>query len=308
MRKNLRQFIMQNKFYAANTRIKTFVHLSLFNLIKMSEKQVTRIQLELSVTRKEYITPYYIRVFLTGNGVEQIALTTVGTHNKIFIPPKGINKVYFPEFNATTRQWIVLPEEIRPSMRTYTHRGIDLDKKEVWIDFVAHGDEGPASEWAINAQSGSVLGVMMKVKKKKLYPQAENYVLIGDATAIPVLGAILEDLPKTAKVICIIEVHSKDDEQHLRTKADTQFQWLHNSNPKKESNLPKAVKSLTLPKKNRYAYIAAEFSAVKKIRYYLRDEKDWQRQDFSAISYWKAGESEDISASERHPANDNNDG
>ncbi|MEZ4803501.1 MAG: siderophore-interacting protein [Gelidibacter sp.] len=271
----------------------------------MSEKQVTQIQLELSVSRKEYITPHYIRVFLTGNGIEQIALTTVGAHNKIFIPPKGINKVCFPELNAETRQWIVQPEDVRPSMRTYTHRGIDLDKKEIWIDFVAHGDEGPASEWVMNAEKGSVLGVMMKAKKKELYPQAENYVLVGDATAIPVLGAILEDLPETAKGVCIIEVRSKEDEQLLQTKANIQFQWLHNNNPQKESKLPGAVKSLGLPEYNRYAYVVAEFSSIKKIRYYLRDERKWQRQEFSAISYWKAGETEDMSARERHPSNDN---
>lgn len=271
----------------------------------MSENQLKQIQLELTVCRKEYITPHYIRVFLTGNGVEQIADTTVGVHNKIFIPPKGINKAYFPEFDAATRHWIAQPEGVRPSMRTYTHRGIDLEKKEVWIDFVAHGDEGPASEWAINAKSGSVLGIMMKGRKKELYPKAESYVLVGDATAIPVLGAILEDLPETAKGICIIEVHGKEDEQHLQTKANIQFQWLHNRNPQKESKLPEAVKRLLLPEKNRYAFVAAEYSAVKKIRHYLRDEKDWQRKDFSAISYWKAGESEDVSARERHPSNDN---
>lgn len=282
-----------------------FVYPCIFKVIEMSEKQITQIQLELSVTRKEYITPHYIRVFLTGNEVEQIALTTVGAHNKIFIPPKGINKVYFPELNAETRQWIAQPEDVRPSMRTYTHRGIDLDKKEIWIDFATHGDEGPASEWVMNAEKGGVLGIIMKAKKKELYPEAENYVRVGDATAIPVLGAILGDLPETAKGICIIEVHSKEDEQHLQTKANIQFQWLHNSNPQNESKLPGAVKSLVLPENNRYAYVAAEFSAIKKIRYYLRDEKKWQRQEFSAISYWKAGETEDMSARERHPGNDN---
>jgi NADPH-dependent ferric siderophore reductase len=268
--------------------------------------QATQIQLELIVSRKEYITPHYIRVFLTGNGVEQIATTTVGVHNKIFIPPKGINKVYFPKLNTETKQWIPQQEEVRPSMRTYTHRGIDLDKKEVWIDFVAHGDEGPASEWAINAQTGSVLGVMMKGRKTELYPQAENYVLVGDATAIPVLGAILESLPETAKGICIIEVYSKEDEQYLQTNANFQFKWLHNINPQKTSKLPEALRSLEFPEENSYVYVVAEFSAVKETRHYLRDEKKLQRQDFTAISYWKAGESEDSSAGERHEDRHNN--
>jgi NADPH-dependent ferric siderophore reductase len=89
----------------------------------MSEKQMTQIQLELSESPKEYITAHYIRVFLTGNSVEQIALTTVGAHNKVFIPPKEVIKVYLPKFNAETRQCIARPEDVRPSTRTI-HIGI----------------------------------------------------------------------------------------------------------------------------------------------------------------------------------------
>nr|WP_121272277.1 siderophore-interacting protein [Pedobacter schmidteae] len=258
-----------------------------------------RIQLELFVSKKKYLTPHYIRITLTGDGIEAIANTTVGINNKILIPPAGLSKIYFPKYDAEKRQWIELSDEIRPWVRTYTHRGIDLEKKEIWIDFVAHGDEGPASAWAINARPGDVLGVMMKEKKTELYPQADNYILIADATGIPVLGAILEDLPATAKGICIIEVHGKEDEQNLETKANMEFQWLHNDSPQKRSLLPAMLKRLELPEKSRYAYVAAEFSAVKEIREYLRKGKKWQRDELDAFSYWKSGVAEDKSATER---------
>lgn len=263
------------------------------------------IQLKLSVSRKEYITPHYISVYFTGDGIERIANTTVGVHNKILVPPKGARKIHIPEFDYEKRRWKLQPGETPPVVRTYTHRGIDLEKNEIRIDFVAHGDEGPASAWAIAAEKGDELGVMMKDGKKELYPQTENYLFVGDATAIPCLGAILEDLPETAKGNCIIEVPGKDDEQELQTKADINFLWLHNENPQKGSRLAETVKKLDLPTEKRYAHIAAEFSTVKELRQYLREEKRWQRGEFQAFSYWKSGVSEDQSDAERHQENNN---
>lgn len=253
----------------------------------------------LKVTRKEYLTPHYIRVYLTGNNISQFENTTIGVNNKIAVPPKGIHEIYFPEYDYQTNQWKPLHETIRPSIRTYTHRGISLDTQEIWIDFVAHGDEGPASEWAIHAKKGDVLGVMMKYGKNELYSRADHYLLVGDATGIPVLGAILEDLPHTAKGICIIEVHGKEDEQTLETKADIEFIWLYNNQPHRGSQLSDTVKKINLPESSRFGYVAAEFSSVKAIRNYLRKEKLWQREELYAYSYWKAGVAEDKSVADR---------
>ena len=118
----------------------------------MSKKGFKAIQAALTVSRKEYLTPHYIRVYLTGESIPLFSNTTVGINNKILIPPKGVDKIYFQELDEKTNKWKPQPEAIQPVMRTYTHRGIDLEKNEIWIDFVAHGEEGPASAWAINAQ------------------------------------------------------------------------------------------------------------------------------------------------------------
>lgn len=265
----------------------------------MSSQDMKFIQEELTVSRKEYITPHYIRVYLTGKNIDKYANTTVGINNKILIPPKGVDTIYFPEFDYENRQWKPMDEKIRPSVRTYTHRGIDLERKEIWIDFVAHGDEGPASAWAIASKPGDVLGVLMKDGKMELYAKAEHYLLVSDATGIPVLAAILEDLPSNAKGTCVIEVHSKEDEQELYTKANITFIWLHNSRPQAGSQLAKLVKELPLPEGSKSGYVAAEFSTVKEIRQYLRKEKNWKQEELYAYSYWKSGVAEDKSVQAR---------
>ncbi|KMQ67497.1 side tail fiber protein [Chryseobacterium sp. FH2] len=260
-------------------------------------------QIVAEVTRKEYITKHFIRIYLYSPEVHLFKNTTIGDNNKIAVPPNGVNEIHFPALDKN-HQWIYPPKEVAPAIRTYTHRGIDLEKNEIIIDFVDHGDGGPASGWAREAVAGSKLGVMMRREGKELYPQADWYFLIGDATAIPVLSAILETLPETAKGVCIIEIHGKEDEQILETKADIEFIWVYNTKPHTSSNLVPAVKSIEIPEVSKFGYVACEFSGVKEIRSYLRKEKGWTQQELYAYSYWKAGVAENESQADRQKEKD----
>ena len=249
----------------------------------------------MTVTGKQLLTPHYIRIYLSArpDTIANIATMTVGANNKVAIP---LDKTQALDLNNKSSF----------VMRTYTHRGVDIKKQQIWIDFVAHGDEAPASGWATHAKVGDELGVMMKPKSKALCPAADNILLVGDATAIPVLGAILETLPNTVIGHCIIEVHDKEDEQNLPTASNIQMTWLHNENPTQGSQLADAIKALTLPDadQSRFAYVASEFSAVKAIRQYLRGELGWSKDELYAFSYWKAGVAEDQSANDRRAEKD----
>jgi len=248
---------------------------------------------------KHYLTPHYIRVVLGGD-VAVFKNTTIGDNNKIFIPPKGVAQVHLPEFDVQNNSWIHPPKEVAPFIRTYTHRGIDLEKGELIIDFVNHGETGPASAWALHSQIGDELGVAMKTEPKELYPKdAEWFLLAGDATAIPVLSAILETLPGSAKGTCIIEVPSKEDEQILDTKAKIDFIWLYNQHPENGSELAQRVRKVRIPNANKFGYVACEFSSVKEIRTYLRKELGWSPAELYAYSFWKSGVAEDKSVTDR---------
>ena len=244
----------------------------------------------MTVTDKQIITPHYIRIYLTGqpDTIANIATMTVGANNKILIP-------------TDKTQPLDIDDTANLTKRTYTHRGVDVEKQHTWIDFVAHGDDAPASGWVSHAQVGDQLAVLMTPKDKPLYPAADHFLLVGDATAIPVLSAILESLPDTASAQCIIEVHDKEDEQDLLTLANVKMTWLHNPHPMQGSQLANRVKSLTLPtiEQSRFAFVAGEFSSVKAIRHYLKKELDWSKDELYAFSYWKSGIAEDKSAKDR---------
>lgn len=255
--------------------------------------------IEATVVKKEFITPHYIRIYVNSEDVQQFANTTIGDNNKILVPPEGVNKIHFPEYDYDNNQWIHPPQEVAPSIRTYTHRGINLEKNELIIDFVNHGENGPASKWAINAKEGSKLGVMMRTEPTELFVQADWYLLVGDATAIPVISSILEALPQHAKGTCILEVHSKEDVQNLKTNSDVEIIWLYNETPEIGSEIANEVKKVVLPSESKFSYVAAEFSTVKEIRTYLRKEKLWTNKELFAYSYWKTGVAEDKSQADR---------
>lgn len=253
----------------------------------ISQKPVREV---MTVTDKQTLTPHYIRIYLTGqpDTIANMATMTIGRNNKLLIP---IDKT----------QLLDLDDTANLTKRTYTHRGVDVEKQHIWIDFVAHGEDAPASSWVTHAQVGDQLGVLMQPKNKPLYPAADNFLLVGDATAIPVLGAILENLPDNVTGHCIIEVYGKKDEQDLLTPANMKITWLHNPHPMQGSQLAATVKSLTLPtaEQSRFAYVAGEFSSVKAIRHYLKKEQSWSKDELYAFSYWKAGIAEDKSANDR---------
>lgn len=253
------------------------------------------------LVKKEFITPHFIRITLQCNDVTPYAICTLGVNNKIMIPPKGVSEVHLPQLNAEGTGWLQPEEHLRPFIRTYTHRGIDCEKNQLIIDFVNHGENGPASAWALHAQEGDKIGVAMKLYASELYPAADWYFLIGDATAIPVISAILESLPDHTKGHVILETPTREDEQLLKKPDGIAVTWLHNLHPENGSQLAEKARQMSLPEgKSKFAYIAAEFSTVKSLRTYFRKELGWTKEELYAYSYWKAGVAEDKSVAVRH--------
>lgn len=260
-----------------------------------------------TLKHREYITPHYIRITLGGADVADFKDTTIGVNNKIFIAPEGCDQVHLPEFDFEKGAWKPMEESIKPYVRTYTHRGINIEKNELYIDFVAHGDEGPASDWAINAQIGDSLGVAMGCDPSELYPTADWYMLVGDGTAIPVLGSILETLPTEARVNVVIEVESAEDIQELYTKAQMNIEWIINPTSGQNSAVAKRVREIVAQHSDevsKFGYVATEFDTVKELRNYLRKELKWTKDELYAYSYWKFGKAESASEADRRAEKD----
>lgn len=247
---------------------------------------------------REYISPHYIRLTLTGEDIVPFSQCTVGANNKIFIPPSGVNDVFFPPKEGE----VEIPAEQLAIRRTYTHAGISLEKKEMYIDFVAHGLSGPASRFAMEAPLGAKLGVAMKIKPSELAPPADFYCLVGDATAIPVIRATLASLPQQAKGTVFIEVSDEADKQTFDLPENMEIHWLINKKIGQNTDLAeKAIAYVEdhLAETSRFAFVACEYENVRMLRNYFRKEKEWTNKEVSAYSYWKYGVAETKSEKSR---------
>ena len=227
----------------------------------------------LTVKEKIQLTPHYIRIVLEGPDMAVFAAARVGDNNKIMVGG---------------------------SMRTYTCRSLDLEKGLMVIDFVSHGDNGPASRWAINAVPGDPLEVFMKVKEKQLFLPADWYLLTGDHTALPVISVMLESLPATAQGKAILEVYSQEDILDLKKPDGVEIEWVFNNEPGKKSALTSYFNHPDLPAQlSKFVFVAAEHAAVNEIQHLLRNITSLQRQEWQAYAYWKFGQAEETSSEER---------
>jgi NADPH-dependent ferric siderophore reductase len=243
----------------------------------------TRMRL-LEVATITDITPRMRRFRLEGD-MAGFASLGHADHIKAFFFADGVEPFLAP-IGPNGAQW---PGE-RPQMRDYTPRDWDVDAGWIDLDFVLHGD-GPASSWAANARIGSKL-VIGGPRGSLVIPAAYDwYLLAGDETALPALGRRIEELPAGARVLAIIEVADKAEEQAFTTAADLSLTWLHrNGAPAGTTSLIlDAIRGMAFPQGAAYAYLAGESTMSKAVRAHLTDERGFNPEYVKAAGYWLLG-------------------
>lgn len=177
--------------------------------------------------------------------------------------------------------------------RSYTIREVDERNNTVIIDFVIHGENGPASKWAMNAKSGDQLIVTGPGPTKLIDLSCDWFMLIGDMTSLPAIAANTKLLPANAKGYIIIGVAHKSDIQLLNLPAGMKIDWVVNSDT---NNNPKIFLELIQSKQwyegKPYIWMAGEFNIAKNIRQFFK-EKKVAREHRYISSYWKSGETDE---------------
>src|SRR5690606_40891330 len=125
-------------------------------------------------------------------------------------------------------------------VRTYTVRRVDADAREIWIDFVVHGDEGVAGPWARSVAPGTEVAVRGPGGGYRPDPSADFHLLAGDETAVPAVAAALESLPQDAVGAVFLEAGGADDEIPITAPAGVEIVWRsaeHTSGLQSRANL-----------------------------------------------------------------------
>jgi len=239
----------------------------------------------LTVTKAWHLTPNMIRVTLSGPELEGFPEGREGGNCKLMLPEPSETRDEFAER---------LSSGPAPVRRTFTVRHYRADVNELDLDFVSHGDNGPASRWAGHAEAGNFLGFMGASKPKVTHFEADWYLIAADPSAIPLAAATLEAMPRDAKGVAVFEVTSAEDRQTIQAPDGVEMIWLVHPDPQIASTQQEEfIRKLDWPSGRVQVCAAGESSAIKGIRTYVLKEKDVAREDLYASGYWKIGMLED---------------
>lgn len=260
------------------------------------------------VTGVERITPHMARVTLTAEPLAHLASVAPDQQIKLFFPLDSQSAPVMadmPEDGDVSRwyqNYLAMPEDQRPWMRAYTIRHHRPEAAAIDVDFVLHGDEGPASAWVGRAQAGDVLGFYGPAEgRRNPGPDAPRdwWLLAGDETALPAIGAMVESFPPGSRALVFAEVADKQEEQPLLGPGRVEVHWVHRDGAERGRLLIEAVRSAELPPGSLFAWLAGEAGMVRTLRRHLVNDRAMAKADIAFTGYWRARLTQDAPPTEQ---------
>jgi NADPH-dependent ferric siderophore reductase len=282
-----------------------------------------------SVARVDRLSPTFVRVTFAGAELRHFGTHGLDQRIKIVLPLPGIGITPLDETDWFSA-WRTLPDELRNPIRTYTVRAVRSACSEIDVDFVLHGDAGPASRWVQGARIGDELCIVgpdsrgedPSVGIEWKPGSAKSILMAGDETATPAICSILASLPRSAQGCAFLEVPSESDAVATGAPDGVQVTWLPRGDQAHGSALDPAVRAWThnfitdahrgpdvsdvdidqeilweVPEPSSrggelYAWLAGEASLIKTLRRFLVSETGLDRHQVAFMGYWRAGRAE----------------
>jgi len=189
---------------------------------------------DVSVAAVQRLSHNFTRVTFTGAELHEFGTAGLDQRIKLVLPLPEIGVAHFPRGAAWYERWRTLPDGLRNPIRTYTVRAVRPERQEVDIDFVLHGDGGPAACWVAAASVGDQLTIVgpdergenPRVGVEWRPGTARALLIAGDETAAPAICSILAGLPRDAVGCAFIEVPEAADAQPTDAPAGVHVTWL----------------------------------------------------------------------------------
>lgn len=187
------------------------------------------------VARTQRLSPNFLRVTFTGDELAHFADNGWDQRIKLIPPLPGYGFEHLPTGPDWYTRWRELPDEKRNPIRTYTIRDVRAAAREIDVDMVLHGVNGPASRWAVAAEPGSpmtILGPNAEFAGQSggidFRPPAgtRRILLVGDETAVPAITSILSRLPAGTVGHALLEVPESGDRLEIAAPPDFTVTWL----------------------------------------------------------------------------------
>ena len=286
-----------------------------------------------SVSRVVALSPHFTRVTFSGDDLSFFGTDGLDQRIKIVFPVPEFGLSTFDDLDGATwyEAWRAMPDHLRPPFRTYTIRGVRPAAREIDVDFVNHGDGGPAARWLQAATPGDEV-MIIGPDARSLYCSsgfdwkpgaAKEVLLVGDETAAPAICSILETLPAGCRAHAFIEIPDAADALPLSRNAQS-ITWLPRGERELGAPLQEAVRAWVAGNRaaidpailapqtlddidvdvdllwdapeagpgDFYAWLAGEASVIKALRRFLVTETGIDRTRVSFMGYWRLGKAE----------------
>ncbi|MCO2047343.1 siderophore-interacting protein [Pseudomonas aeruginosa] len=265
------------------------------------------------LTRREQLSPALTRFVFGGPEVAEMKTLAADQRIKIFFPDASGQPPSLPGGSEWYQAYRSVEPARRPPMRTYTIRALRAEQEEVDVEFVLHGENGPASAWATHARIGDRLQLAAPNRQYGDDPGGYEWkppagvrhiLLIADETALPAVAGILEELAGEAEppvVEAFLEVPGEADILDLPAIPGARLHWLprhqagiHSRNGER---MIEAARQARLPEREVAGGAAQELEDID-----IDEEILWELASPESGSFyaWVAGESAAVMAIRRY--------
>jgi NADPH-dependent ferric siderophore reductase len=245
------------------------------------------------VVQTKQLTPHLKRITIADEVLREFPWHGPDQWFRLFLPREGQERPVLPtRADDWWPQLVAMPDEIRPVVRNYTVRHLRPELGEIDIDFILHGDTGPASSWALRATAGDWVGLLDQTAPYDPPAGTRWQLLVGDETALPAISAIVENLTPGTDAQALIEVPTSADPVSLATPAGVRVAWL----PRESDDVPvgslamDAVRDAELGEpQHGYAWVAGESGLIRQVRRHLVSRRGMPKSAIYFCGYWRRG-------------------
>jgi len=238
--------------------------------------------IKVRLVERHELTARLVRLVFEGPGLESM-LSEPAASVRLLVPSPGSNRLVIPDWNGNE---FLLPGDVRPALRTFT----PLRSTEpgcLDLEIVRHPG-GVVSTWAETAQPGASAAISGPGRGFAPPDDTTEFFLLGDETAAPAIGQLLEHLSPDAAIEVHIEVESDTAIRPMPEHANATISWVVGGRGQPAGS--RLLTSLaTLPELTPTAHVwaAGEAASMQAIRKYLFDERGLPRSQATVRGYWK---------------------
>ncbi len=240
--------------------------------------------------RAESVTPWLRRITLGGDALAGFTADEPAASVRLLIPGEAATDLVIPTWRGNE---FLLPDDSKPTIRTFTPRAFDPVALELDVDVVIHG-HGPASNWAAAAIVGAPAAVSGPGRGYTVDSSATHFIVAGDESAVPAIRQLVGGLPVHAHARVFVEVTRPDARTQITDHTDALVTWLDlGDDALPGSRLVDAMQDTPINPDTRI-WAAGEAASMQRIRRHCFETLRIPRSHCTIRGYWKHGRGGDF--------------